>query len=57
MTDNICVISTALGAGAISIVRCSGEDVVNIVNKIFKGNDFTRNRRQNSENLRQDKRL
>lgn len=42
MTDNICVISTALGTGAISIVRCSGEDVVSIVNNIFKGSDLTK---------------
>ena len=42
MTDNICAISTALGAGAISIVRCSGQDVVEIVNKLFKGNDLTK---------------
>ena len=42
MNDNICVISTALGAGAISIVRCSGDKVINIVNKIFKGKDLTK---------------
>lgn len=35
MNENICAISTALGVGAISIVRCSGPDVVNIVNSIF----------------------
>ena len=34
MNENICAISTALGAGAISIVRASGPDVVNIVNEI-----------------------
>ena len=34
MNENICAISTALGVGAISIVRASGPDVFNIVNKI-----------------------
>lgn len=34
MNENICAISTALGTGAISIVRASGPDVVNIVNEI-----------------------
>lgn len=36
MNENICAISTALGVGAISIVRCSGPDVISIVSKIFK---------------------
>lgn len=40
MNENICAISTALGVGAISIVRCSGPNVVSIVNKIFKGKDL-----------------
>ena len=35
MNDTICAISTAVGIGAISIVRVSGEDAINIVNKIF----------------------
>lgn len=35
MNDTIAAISTALGVGAISIVRLSGEDSINIVNKIF----------------------
>ena len=35
MNDTIAAISTALGIGAISIVRLSGEDSINIVNKIF----------------------
>lgn len=42
MNENICAISTALGVGAISIVRCSGPDVIEIVNKIFKGKDLTK---------------
>ena len=35
MEDTIAAISTALGVGAISIVRVSGKDSINIVNKIF----------------------
>ena len=35
MNDTICAISTAIGVGAISIVRVSGEESINIVNKIF----------------------
>ena len=41
MQDTICSISTALGVGAISIIRVSGEDSIKIVNKIFKGKDLT----------------
>ena len=41
MEDTITAISTALGVGAISIIRVSGEDSINIVNKIFKGKDLT----------------
>lgn len=35
MNDTICAISTSLGVGAISIIRMSGPDSVNIINKIF----------------------
>ena len=35
MNDTICAISTAIGVGAISIVRISGNDSIEIVNKIF----------------------
>ena len=35
MEDTIAAISTALGIGAISIIRVSGTDAINIVNKIF----------------------
>ena len=35
MNDTICAISTALGVGAISIIRVSGDDAIDIVNKIF----------------------
>lgn len=40
MNENICAISTSLGVGAISIVRASGPNVINIVNNIFKGKDL-----------------
>ena len=36
MKDTITAISTALGVGAISIVRVSGEEAINIVNNITK---------------------
>ena len=36
MNDTIAAISTALGVGAISIIRVSGDEAVNIVNKITK---------------------
>jgi tRNA modification GTPase len=42
MNDTIAAISTALGVGAISIIRVSGKDSINIVNKIFKGKDLTK---------------
>ena len=38
--DTIAAISTALGAGAISIVRVSGDDAIEIVNKVFKGKNL-----------------
>ena len=38
--DTIVSISTALGKGAISIVRLSGDDAINIVNKSFEGKDL-----------------
>ena len=42
MNENICAISTALGVGAISIIRATGPEVCKIVNKIFKGKDLTK---------------
>ena len=42
MNDNIAAISTAMGVGAISIVRVSGNDSISIVNNIFKGKDLTK---------------
>ena len=41
MSDTIAAISTALGVGAISIIRVSGPESIEIVNKIFKGKDLT----------------
>ncbi len=42
MQENICAISTSLGIGAISIVRATGPNVIEIVNSIFKGKDLTK---------------
>lgn len=42
MNDTICAIATSQGVGAIAIIRVSGEDAVEIVNKIFKGKDLTK---------------
>lgn len=38
MEDTIAAISTALGVGAISIIRISGKEAIQIVNKIFDKN-------------------
>ena len=35
MNDTICAISTAVGISAISIIRVSGNDAIDVVNKIF----------------------
>ena len=40
MNDTIVAISTALGVGAISIIRISGNDAIEIANRIFKGKDL-----------------
>ena len=37
MGSTICAVSTALGSGAISIIRCSGKEAIKIVNSIFSG--------------------
>ena len=42
MNDTIAAISTALGVGAISIVRLSGKEAIEIVNNCFKGKDLTK---------------
>lgn len=39
--DTIAAISTALGQGAISIVRMSGDDVFSIIKKIYKTKDLS----------------
>ena len=40
MNETICAIATSQGVGAIAIIRVSGDDAINIVNKIFKGKDL-----------------
>lgn len=40
MNDTIAAISTALGVGAISIIRISGKDSIKIANEIFRGKDL-----------------
>lgn len=42
MNDTITAISTALGVGAISIIRISGIEAINITNSIFKGKDLNK---------------
>jgi len=42
MEDNIVAVSSALGIGAISIIRLSGKEVISIVNSIFKGKDLNK---------------
>ena len=42
MNDTIAAISTALGVGAISIIRVSGKESISIVNQLFKGKDLTK---------------
>jgi len=42
MNDTIAAISTTMGVGAISIIRVSGNNSINVVNKIFKGKDLSK---------------
>lgn len=42
MDDTICAISTSSGNGAISIIRISGKDAINIVSKIFVGKNLNK---------------
>jgi len=42
MKDTITAISTAMGVGAISIIRISGNDAISIANSIFKGKDLSK---------------
>ena len=41
MSDTICAISTSLGVGAVSIIRVSGKEAIEIVNKLFDGADLS----------------
>lgn len=41
MEETIAAIATPLGVGAISIIRVSGSNAIDIVNKIFKGKNLT----------------
>jgi len=42
MNDTICAIATSQGVGAIAIIRVSGEEALEIVNKIFPSKDLTK---------------
>lgn len=42
MNDTIVAISTALGVGAISIIRLSGNNAIEIANSMFKGKDLSK---------------
>ena len=42
MNDTIAAISTTMGVGAISIIRVSGKNAIDTVNKLFKGKDLTK---------------
>lgn len=42
MVDNICAIATAYGTGAISIIRCSGPNAIELVNNVFKGKNLNK---------------
>ncbi len=40
MVENICAPATPYGSAAISIIRCSGPEAIELVNKIFKGSNL-----------------
>ncbi len=40
MNDTIVAVATAMGEGAISIIRLSGDNAISIVNNLFDGNDL-----------------
>ena len=42
MDDTICAVATPAGIGGISIIRVSGSNSINIVNKLFKGKDLNK---------------
>lgn len=42
VAEDICAIATPYGMGAISIIRCSGDNAISLVNNVFKGRDLTK---------------
>ncbi len=40
MSDTICAISTALGVGAVSMIRVSGKEAIPIVSRLFNGDNL-----------------
>ena len=42
MFEPICAICTPYGSSAISIIRCSGDGTIALVNNVFKGKDLTK---------------
>ena len=42
MNDTIVAVSTAMGEGAISIIRVSGSDAIDIVDNLFRGKDLNK---------------
>ncbi|MGM9972256.1 MAG: tRNA uridine-5-carboxymethylaminomethyl(34) synthesis GTPase MnmE [Anaeroplasmataceae bacterium] len=40
--DAICAIATPYGVGAISVIRTSGRNSIELLNKVFKGKDLTK---------------
>lgn len=40
--DTIAAIATPFGTGGISVIRVSGNDAIDLVNKVFKGKDLTK---------------
>ena len=42
MSEAICAICTPYGSGAVSIIRCSGDNAITLVNNCFKGCDLTK---------------
>ena len=41
MNDTIAAISTSLGVGAISVIRVSGNEAIEVINKIWRGKDLS----------------
>ena len=42
LTDTIIALATPPGIGAIGVIRLSGKDAVDLVNRVFKGKDLTK---------------